>query len=329
MELNDLPISGASSSMMHYKTYVQNILSHDDSKVASAIRTGLFAMDTAGQFDATGNGNEGLQSRRERISGSNLFDLMVPLNIDFASSLKHLTPKNRLTIRMYKERDSFLLTSAAAHQYKIKVMDSRIYFRRTKLAPEFRIPLDQHFLSTKTVMLKWGVPQGTASHGIDVCSGTMPKKVAFFQVLTRAVEGSYQHNPFHFQHFNINYLSVGLNGGTKMLPVEPYRPNFTSDPPLTAREYAGVFKNTGMFKTGMGNSITWGMFNAGCTIFPFDLSPDLCSGFHLHPADTGTVRVQLGWGEPLTAPITVFAYLEFDELDEKKDGSMEMTSTLI
>ena len=90
-----------------------------------------------------------------------------------------------------------------------------------------------------------------------------------------------------------------------------------------------VFKNTGLHKTGMGNSISWGLFNEGCTVFPFDLSPDLCSGFHLHPAKTGDVRVQVAWEEGLPNPITFFAYLEYDEINEKKDGSIEMTSNLV
>ena len=103
-----------------------------------------------------------------------------------------------------------------------------------------------------------------------------------------------------------------MNG--RQIPSDPYTPQFEQQPPLIAREYAAIFMNTGAYRTDRGNCITLRAFQDGSTVFPFDLSPDLCNRFHLHESKTGDITVELAWETPLTHPITVIAHTSYDEV---------------
>jgi hypothetical protein len=55
-------------------------------------------------------------------------------------------------------------------------------------------------------------------------------------------------------------------------------------------------------------------FKQGHTIYGFDLTPDMCTGPHVHPHKYGALRLEAHFSEPLTTPVNVILYAEFDNL---------------
>ena len=120
--------------------------------------------------------------------------------------------------------------------------------------------------------------------------------------LTSSSVGEYHKNPFDFQHFGLNRIALKVNA--IRVPEEPLQPSF--DDKLYMREYVHVLMNTGKWRSEVGNSITPANFARGCTLIPFDLTPDACSSYHTHGGKEGVVELELGWKTALTEQITVF-----------------------
>ena len=54
-----------------------------------------------------------------------------------------------------------------------------------------------------------------------------------------------------------------------------------------ARLYRAFYDNLGFYHGASSNGITPEMFQDGCFLIPFDLTPDRCNGFHKHTPESG------------------------------------------
>ena len=57
-------------------------------------------------------------------------------------------------------------------------------------------------------------------------TGVLPKRVMLGFVQDAVLNGQHSSNPFNFEHFNIRYLSMKING--QDVHRIPYEPNFTT-----------------------------------------------------------------------------------------------------
>lgn len=326
--VNDYTISPSSSSNAHYKSYLETLLSFDRSAIDTHMTSQLFALDTAGQYEANvrNGANMGYRERQGACARSIPFDMMSPITHDFFRANNHLAPGNKLSIRMYKAKNSFLLNSGDNREYALEIMDLRLHYQRIRLKEMVLPPKIERYLITKSELKRFPIPAGLMSHDIVLHNGgKMPKSVIMAMVTTHASEGNYHSNPLNFQHFGVNKINLRVNG--KSVPSEPLTPNFEEN--LITREFVHLFMNTGCFRMDRANCVTRTQFTGGMAIFPFDLNPDLCNGFHLHSSDTGIVSLELGFSEALEEAITIFVHSTYDELLSRKKGEADFTSEII
>ena len=112
-----------------------------------------------------------------------------------------------------------------------------------------------------------------------------------------------------------------MNGET--FPSLPYRPDFREG--LYSREYNDLFYNTGIAHDNVGNLITHKQYGGGSYILAFDLSPDLCNGFHNHSQKTGNIELDMTFANPLPDGITIIVYGSFDveiQIDRNKSAKV-------
>lgn len=334
VSLNDYVLASSSSSNTHYKAYLETLLSADVTSANKWLAPQLFVMDTPGHFDVftapnpenRAHGlNFGHNTRASLFQLSRQVDLVTPINSDFLQSHTHLAPGNKLTIKMFRARDEFVLkTSEQNANYKLKVQQMKLYYTRVRLADNIGSPDTERYLIHRTEFKKYPVPANMLTYNFKIhYGGKLPKSIVIGQVLTQAVEGSYNHNPWNFQHFNLTHLNLKINGRT--WPPDTLRPAFHTPTPLIAREYALLFKNTGMDRLDRGGIISYELFRNGCTLFPFDLSPDNCSGSHYHVSPHGEIEVDFTWGQALAESITILVHLTFDEEYIHRAGDNEIT----
>lgn len=255
-------------------------------------------------FAHSGDKNIGFINRLTVTCGSHPWDMYVPLTHDFFRLSNHIAPGNKIDIKLTRHPDSFILNTHLIHmKYKLVIDDMKLHFR-TLERPRVATPMVERYLMNETQMHRQVVAANTPSINFRIhYGGVLPKTIIVAFVDTRAADGNYMFNPFNLQHFKCKKISLMINndehprGGLEM--------DFSGDFPLVARAYHWMFENTGAEEADKGNVVSWQAFQGGCTIWPFDLTPDKCNSAHNHQALTGQIDLNVEWREPLPHPIYV------------------------
>ena len=92
---------------------------------------------------------------------------------------------------------------------------------------------------------------------------------------------------------------------------------------------AHLFMNTGSFRMDKSNLITLKQFQNGASLFPFDMTPDVCNWAHLHAAQTGKIELHIHWREALTHPVTIIVYLRYSQMLSKRRGEPQFQVEII
>lgn len=316
VHLNDYPMGGSSASNIHYKAYIETILSYDATARDTHLKNQLFQMDDPDKYDVmeggTGVINSGFKARKAMTAESKKFDVIGPLTIDFLRANRHLTPGNKLSIKLTKAQDKFLLMSPNTEEnYKIEIDMLKLYYYRVRLAERIQPPPIERYLFSRTELKRFPIPAGTMEYNFSIHRGPrLPKSVIFAQVETEAGEGTYATNPFKFAHHDVKRLALRLNG--RLIPSDPYTPDFKNK--LVRREYASLFMNTGSYASDRSNCISYKQFLGGAALFAWDLTPDLCNSAHIHAGIGGDLTLELTWGNTTNKSLTILGLLIYDDV---------------
>ena len=140
--------------------------------------------------------------------------------------------------------------------------------------------------------------------------GIMPTRVVLGIVKTDAFAGTFTTNPFNFQQCGVKQLTLKIN--SKALPYSSgIRVDWDTHFGF-AEGYQSIYKNIREF----GNGITPDMFKNGCTLYAFDLTPDLCSAEHYSLIKDGSLDLDVHLKYALPDSRTFVFYLEFDNIIE-------------
>ena len=162
------------------------------------------------------------------------------------------------------------------------------------------------------------INKGTQDIIIDnLHNGQIPNRAFITFVDHRAFNGSYSLNPYNFQNFGVNHMSLCVNGSPVGGP--PKNPNFKKG--WFGREYYDLFEVTNQDNIDTCITIKKEDFANGNNIFAFRCSPDLLSGGakglgFFNPTKYGSLRLQLRFDSALGQTITALVYLDFDTVLE-------------
>ena len=325
----------------NYKAYLETVLSYSRDALESHCCANRFHMDEAGEYNdmgilvaipavaaadgnpavaaipARGTLNAGFANRRAILNDSIQFDVMSPIHSDFMAIDKVLPPGCPMTMILTRARDPFVLMSVqAGANFKLLIDDIKLHVRHITLAPE----LVAHHISmfgkrpslyqiNRTIMKTAAYAPGLTDISYsNAFTGILPKSIIIGLVPSQAFHGSYATNPFFFPHLNISEAYIRVND--RQVPSEPYAPNWATRRYI--REYRSLFDNTGISNSDMGSIITPTQFSRGCTLFAFDLSPDMDFGRKLHPRESGKIDIQLHFREALPYAVNLLVFAMFD-----------------
>lgn len=304
--LNGYEMHPASTTDTHYKSYIETLLSYDETARETHLRAQAFALDTAGEFDTMTIGadarNKGFRERYGVSSGSKVFDLFSPITCDFLRANNNLAPGNTLTLRLYRAADRFVINGKNLSKfYKLQIVDLQLFYQRVRVRENVAVPLTDRYLITRTEMKHHPITANSTDKTLSIFKGDrMPKSIIIAQVKTTAYQGTYAENGFYLANYDLKRINLKVNG--VMVPSDPLRPNFDREKPLVNREFIHLFMNTGSYRQNRGNCIgklgrvlqlyapyshinqsthEFPDFIDGSTIFPFDLNPDLCNGIDI------------------------------------------------
>ena len=272
-----------------YKAYLETLLSYGNDAKESQLSSELWNTDV-GDFNAVdpyaeGNDNTGMKNRAYYIAKSKTLELMGRPHCDLFLQDRYLINGVDMYVKLIRSNETFHLMSIDDN-VATKILDARLHVRKVKI--HLTIAL-QHskLLDTGTtvkypirrsVVSSFTIPKGSLSFNKEnVVTGQMPRRIVIGFVRNAAFNGSFKINPFNFEHFQLDYLS--LNVGSQIFPSHPLKPDFENDECI--RSYMTLFEGTGMLNDNRGHGVTREQFRKGYTLYAFDMTPDMCEGSHL------------------------------------------------
>ncbi|XP_035696847.1 uncharacterized protein F54H12.2-like [Branchiostoma floridae] len=308
----------------------------------SQLTSELFYQDTPGRLhlvdpyptDQGAVANEGLVKRANMTRNSREVDLIGPLHVDLFHQDRFLLSKVDVKIKLHRSKHQFCLMSPG-DQFKIVITEAAVFLRKVNLLPTYQLSIESQLnkqtakYALKRVQLKpFTIPRGNHSVSSDnLFLGQVPKRVAIALVDNAAFQGSFGTNPFNFQHFNLNYISLCVNG--QEVPHKALTPNFAEG--QFVRSYMNLFGTTGKQGQDSGNLIARSDYDKGFTVWCYDLSPDLCGlgGDHFNIIRQGNLRLELHFAQALDQTVVAVVLAEFDnllEIDRQRNISFDYSN---
>lgn len=319
-----------------YRAYIETLLNYDDGAKKSHLSCALWFDDTPQKMDDCENANAGLVNRRTFTSDSDYVDMIGHLHVDLCNQDKFMLNGVELRFRFVRSRDVFCIMSKS-EKYKVHIDEANLLVRRNKINPTVLLAHSKTLESgtakypiTRVEVKAITIPTGIRGKTLDnIFLGQLPKRVIVGLVKNGAFNGDYKLNPFNFQHFNMNYLSLYVDG--VQIPSKPLQPDFSDDNELSVLAYHTLFSGTGIHFHNMGNSIRRDEFADGFCLMAFDLTPDLSANAttHWNLIRHGSLRVELGFSEALEATVNCIVYAEFDnviEIDKNRNVTVDYGS---
>lgn len=219
---------------------------------------------------------------------------------------------------MIRAKDEFCLMRSDDVAYKVKTVSASLFVKKVSVLPSVRLGHAQALLTATAkypidrVCLKTlSLPVGArVSNQENLFLGTLPKSIILGMVDNDAFSGSYDKNPFAFNHYDLEYLAIYVDG--QQLPAKPLQPDF--DEGGAVREYYQLVMSTGRHLKNHPLSFDRDEFLSGYSLYAFNLTPDEECGQHLSLIKSGNIRLEVRFKKALANTITLIVYAVFDSI---------------
>lgn len=152
----------------------------------------------------------------------------------------------------------------------------------------------------------------------------LPEQIIIGMVEQVSHSGSISKNPFNFKHFDCSEASIVVNGVHE--PSEPYKLNIDAGDYINL--YSDFLLNTGIATEDRDFGIDFLDYIGGDFLLVFDRSKEKCNRFHRHPADSGTIDINIRTKTNLPGTVTVIVYATYSSeiyIDDQNIVSMLKT----
>jgi len=318
--LNGNLITG-SQNTYPYRAYLETLLNFGSDAQETHLTSQLFYRDTPDQFGSVDPAvNEGFARRQQKAALSNEVDMMGRLHADICHQSRYILNGVDVKIRLHPSKDTFNLMTLPADRFKTQLTHVSLFVRKARPNPAVAMTIEKTLerdtckYPLKRVSLKtFAIPQGHFNCIQDnLFLEQTPTRMFLALVDTRAFNGRFQDNPFQFQTYDLNNLSLYLDG--KQIPAKPLRPDYRSGQHV--RAYHQLNLSLGCANKDVGNLISYDSFSKGYTVYGFDLTPSLLDGLQYELIKSGALRIEMQFANALQQPVHVLVYGEFDSLLE-------------
>lgn len=337
VSLNNVLVS-TSTNCYPYRAYIESLLNYGKEAKSTQLACSMFYKKGKSQFTIPHSGitpDTGLAQRHERIEGSKVVDMVGRIHSDIFAQNRFLLPGVDLRLRLVRSKDSFSLLAGpkteggVVPEYKIKMINAALFIRKAKVNPAVVLGQAKALQSStakypiKRVVTKvFTVPSGSVNVVQDnLYLNTLPTKLIIGIVDSAAFNGDFAKSPFEFKHYNINSMSLYIDG--QQIPSKRLQPNFTEG--AYARSYFTLFTASGQAWDNFGNFISYDDYKKGFALWGFDLSASLADGEVPEIVKTGSMRLEIQFATPLTQPIHLLSYGQSDSVIEVNAARQVMT----
>ena len=324
----DIALNGtqitSSTNTYPYRAMIETLLSYGADAKETQLTSTMFYKDQAGQMDTVTFGddqakNSGLVKRRAFATESKVIDMVGRIHADICFQERYLLNEVNVKIKLTRSKDDFCLMHNG--NFKVQLVNATLYVRKVRLLPSVFLAQaktleksNAKYPIRRVVCKTFQVPRGflDVSHE-KLFSGQLPSRLVIGLVSNDAYNGTKTKNPFNFQNFRLNEISVYMDGHQQHA-IKPLKPDYANGQYISS--YLSLFSGTGKINRDEGNQISREDYPNGYALYAFDLSPDLAEDDHFNLAKDGSLRVVLKFAEALGEAITVVCYAEFENVIE-------------
>ena len=319
--LGDRLIS-TSSSTYPYRCILECLMNYGKNALDRQFGNGLFVMDTAGHMNetATAGGNAGLRIRAEYTGNSRIVELVSPIHGDIFFQDRLILNGVDLKLKFTRAKNEFCLMYGGQEEFKLHIESASLFVKKVCVAPPIRLAHAKALMHSnalypvqratiKTFSINAGTRVASFDHAI---LGKLPTHIVLALVNDIAFNGAATLNPFHFHHYDIEFLCLYIDG--VQLPAKPYQSRLTNGG--GARELVNMYQSSGNFLKDVGMAIGRQQFINGYTLYCFNLNADEAVGGHMSLAKTGNARIELRFSRALPHTVNLVCYSVEDSVIE-------------
>ena len=208
---------------------------------------------------------------------------------------------------------------------KVVLLEARLFVRTKKVAPELVLAHKEmlqkgnmRFPLNRVTVSRYGIAAGFKSTSIPMnFPAKLPKRLFIGLVSNVASTGQRDKNPFNFQNFGLQDLTLTVNG--VQVPMNGLEMDFAKKDYM--RAYLNTLQALGLDNDNRAIDITPDEFGSGYTIYGFKIAPGPVDGtVHTLANSVGSIAANLTFAAALTANVDVIvlaetpAIIEIDKL---------------
>ena len=301
-----------------FKSIMDTYLNYDYGPKDSQLQAEGYYKDQAGYMDDVSS-NIGHVQRTQLTKNGTIADFEGPLHMDICQQERAIPSGVQISIKLFPSDAPFKLFTASGNTYELEVTDAVLKVCHLKLSPTTVLAHNESLKLTPAVYPFWKsdiktftISGGSMMFSTDDCfQGQVPNKMVVGFTSSAAYSGDFSKNPFNFQHFNLNFLEMAVDGTP--VPSVAFQPTFQEDLQNPGQylntgyvhEYLSLFKNN--YPQVHGNWITRADYPGGYSLFVFDVRAETEEDLFSTIA-TGHTRLSARFASPLTEPVTVIVY---------------------
>ena len=324
----------SSSNTYAYRAYIETLLSFGRACKKTFLTNGIWYKDKAGELDTLVRGgavpNIGLSKRMSLCAENRKVDLIGYIHDDVFRQQRLLPPGVSVKVRFVRASEDFSLMSTK-NGYRTLISNAILYVKKVKINPSVSIAhanvLKKNNMIFPVERVECKVFSVSANahsaYRENVISGQLPTKLVIGCVRNDAFNGVHDLNPFNFQHFDLNHLSVHVDGQPDTVPS--LQPDYSNN--LYLRSYHSLFGGIGKVLNDEDFDINRDEYSKGYALYAFNLSTDADETFDI--TKTGSIRIDLKFSKPLPHTINVIVYAQFQntiQLDSARNVILDWSN---
>lgn len=296
------------------KTYIDTVLGFNCS--VAELEGQMYIKET-GQFfddvDMAGGNNSSLLLRWEQTKSGEAVELQGPLGLDICKQNKLLLNNVGIKIKITPNDDPFvLITPATDVKYQFVIEECRIQMCHVKVNPGLIVAQSDAIKKSpaiypfkKSYMITNNIKEGSYSWTVNnIFNDQVPSRLIVGLVSEKAINGSYQHNPYNFSHYNVN--SIGFYIQNQSCPGEAFECNYKEH--RYTLPYLSIYE--GKKDVQSTSFIPKDEYPNGFCLYVFNLD-EQHGDDSMSLIKTGLTSLKIKFEKPLPHAVTVVMYGQF------------------
>lgn len=322
LTLGDTPVEGG-DHMFPYKAYLSTLFSHGRASKQTHLKASGWYDDLAGQFESATGNTTGFVERAKLVAKSSVVHLCGPLPLDFLLQNKYLLHNTDMKLKLSRATPEFQVkirtgdVENKSTAVKVDIISAILHLRQAKPLASYMAEISSNLTLQNAVypiqhteMITFSISQNAQSENKSgLFNGRLPKAMFVGMVENSAYNGAYEKEPFHFQHFNCNSITLYQNSAA--VPFNTMTPDF-GDAKKYMLEYQALMQALNIYNKTDDVAISPQQFASGYTIFGFNLTPDLNLAGHAQTSKDGNLRLDIRFANKLSQTINVIVMGIFD-----------------